>query len=74
MRRFRFIVNRENQKLYEYLVRSMADLPEVEVILDRRGGPRPRGGGTPPHERRVDTRVDEGLRTFGWAFSKIERD
>jgi hypothetical protein len=74
MRRFRFIVARENTQLYEYLVRSMADIPEVEVILDRRVGPRRRGGGTPPDERRVNTRVDDGLRAFGWAFAKIERD
>lgn len=74
MRRFRFIVARENTQLYEYLVRAMADVPEVEVIVDRRGAPRRRGGGTPPDERRVNTRVDEGLRAFGWAFAKIERD
>jgi hypothetical protein len=74
MRRFRFIVAQENTALYEYLVRVMAEVPEVEVILDRRAGPRRRGGGTPPEERRVNTRVDEGLRTFGWAFAKIERD
>jgi hypothetical protein len=74
MRRFRFIVARENAHLYEYLVRAMAEVPEVEVILDRRVGPRRRGGGTPPDERRVNTRVDEGLREFGWAFAKIDRD
>ena len=74
MRRFRFIVVRENAQLYEYLVRSMADIPEVEVILDCRVVPRRRGGGTLPDERRVNTRVDEGLRAFGWAFAKIERD
>jgi len=44
----------------------------VEVILDRRVEPRRRGGGTPP-DRRVQTRVDEGLRVFGWAFVKIDR-
>jgi hypothetical protein len=74
MRRFRFIVAREHTQLYEFLVRSMAGIPEVEVILDRRVGPRRRGGGTPPDERRVDTRLDEGLRAFGWAFAKIDRD
>jgi hypothetical protein len=47
------------------------------VILDRRVERR-RGGGTAPGregqvERRLLSRVDEGLRTFGWAFVKIER-
>jgi hypothetical protein len=78
MRRYRFIVGRENLDLYEYLVRSMADVPEIEVILDRRDEHRRRGGGTPPSERRgperrVQTRVDDGLRAFGWAFVKIDR-
>jgi hypothetical protein len=74
MRRFRFIVARDNTALYEHLVRAMAEIPEIEVILDRRADQRRRGGGTPPEERRVNTRVDEGLRAFGWAFAKIERD
>jgi hypothetical protein len=75
MRRYRFIVGREHLGLYEYLVRSMADVAEIEVILDRRAERR-RGGGTPLSERperRVQTRVDEGLRAFGWAFVKIDR-
>jgi hypothetical protein len=75
MRRFRFIVARDHVPLYEYLVRAMADVAEVEVMLDRRAERR-RGGGTPPSERperRVQTRVDEGLRAFGWAFVKIDR-
>jgi hypothetical protein len=73
MRRYRFIVARDHEQLYEHLVRSLADQEEVEVILDRRVERR-RGGGTPPQERRVQTRVDEGLRIYGWAFVKIERD
>ena len=77
MRRYRFIVKRDNEPLYEYLVRALADLDEVEVIMDRRVEPR-RGPGPPGRERhgterRVQTRVDDGLREFGWAFIKIER-
>jgi hypothetical protein len=77
VRRFRFIVARDNERLYEHLVRSLAGEEEIEVILDRRVERR-RGGGTAPGregqvERRLLSRVDEGLRTFGWAFVKIER-
>jgi hypothetical protein len=72
MRRYRFIVARDHEQLYEHLVRWLADQDEVEVILDRRVARR-RGGGTPRPERRVQTRVDEGLRVYGWAFVKIER-
>jgi hypothetical protein len=77
MRRYRFIVARDHEPLYEHLVRSLADQEEIEVILDRRAERR-RGGGTSPGrvgqvERRLQTRVDEGLRSFGWAFVKIER-
>ena len=77
MRRYRFIVARDHEPLYEHLVRSLADQDEIEVILDRRAERR-RGGGTSPGrvgqaERRIQTRVEEGLRAFGWAFVKIER-
>jgi hypothetical protein len=77
MRRYRFIVARDNEKLYEHLVRSLAGDEEIEVILDRRAERR-RGGGSAPGregqvERRLQARVDEGLRTYGWAFVKIDR-
>jgi hypothetical protein len=77
VRRYRFIVARDHEPLYEYLVRSLAGLEEIEVMLDRRVERR-RGGGSAPGregqvERRMQTRVDEGLRVFGWAFVKIER-
>ena len=77
MRRYRFIVARDNEKLYEHLVRSLAGDEEIEVILDRRVERR-RGGGSAPGregqvERRLQARVDEGLRTYGWAFVKIDR-
>lgn len=77
MRRYRFIVARDHERLYEHLVRSLAGEEEIEVILDRRVDRR-RGGGTAPGregqvERRLQSRVDEGLRSFGWAFVKIER-
>ena len=78
MRRYRFIVKRDNDRLYEYLVRALAELDEVEVSRDRREEPRRRGSGPPGRERigperRVQTRVDDGIREFGWAFIKIDR-
>jgi hypothetical protein len=74
MRRYRFIVARGNERLYEHLVRSLASLDEVEVIIDRRAEKRRHGGGSGrPTERRMLNRVDEELNTFGWAFVKIER-
>jgi hypothetical protein len=74
MRRYRFIVARGNERLYEHLVRSLASLDEIEVIIDRRAEKRRHGGGSGrPTERRLLNRVDEELNTFGWAFVKIER-
>ena len=68
---------RDNEGLYEHLVRSLAGEEDIEVMLDRRVERR-RGGGSAPGregqvERRLQARVDEGLRTFGWAFVKIDR-
>jgi hypothetical protein len=74
MRRYRFIVARGNERLYEHLVRSLGSLDEIEVIIDRRAEKRRHGGGSGrPTERRLLNRVDEELNTFGWAFVKIER-
>jgi hypothetical protein len=61
MRRYRFIIARDNERLYEH-----------RRVAKRRGG-----GSSPGREgqadRRIQTRVDEGLRGYGWAFVKIER-
>jgi hypothetical protein len=74
VRRYRFIVARGNERLYEHLVRSLAGLDEIEIMMDRRAEKRRHGGGSGrPSERRVLNRVDEDLKTFGWAFVKIER-
>ena len=74
MRRYRFIVARGNEQLYEHLLRSLGNLEEIEIMMDRRAEKRRHGGGSgPPAERRVLNRVDDDLRTFGWAFVKLER-
>jgi hypothetical protein len=75
MRRYRFIVARGNEDLYEHLIRSLAGLEEIEIIMDRRESKRRHGGGSgPPKERRVLNRADDDLKTFGWAFVKLERE
>jgi len=75
MRRYRFIVARGNESLYEHLVRHLAGLEEIEIIMDRREEKRRHGGGSgPPAERRVLNRADEDLKTFGWSFLKLDRE
>lgn len=78
MTRYRFIVARDNPKLYAHLVRSFADVPDIEVILDRRTSERRAarvrrmGRERRLRERRTDTRIQEDLRLFGWAFMRVE--
>jgi hypothetical protein len=70
MAHYRFIVSREHETLFNHLVRSLADLEDIEVILDRRiesAREKPRGQA----ERRIHARVQEELRTFGWAFIRV---
>jgi len=75
MRRYRFIVARGNEALYEHLVRSLGALEEIEIIMDRRELKRRHGGGSgPPAERRVLNRADEDLKTYGWSFVKLDRE
>jgi hypothetical protein len=75
MKRYRFIVARGNDRLYEHLLRALGNLEEVEIIMDRREVKRRHGGGSgPPAERRVLNRADEDLRTFGWSFLKLDRE
>jgi len=75
MRRYRFIVARGNERLYEHLVRSLGGIDEIEIIMDRREEKKRHGGGSgPPAERRVLNRADEDLKIFGWSFLKVERE
>jgi len=75
MKRYRFIVARGNDRLYEHLLRALGTLEEIEIIMDRREPKRRHGGGSgPPSERRVLNRADEDLRTFGWSFLKLDRE
>jgi hypothetical protein len=75
MRRYRFIVARGNEALYEHLIRSLGGLDEIEIMMDRRELKRRHGGGSgPPAERRVINRADEDLKTYGWSFVKLDRE
>lgn len=78
MVRYRFIVARDNPKLYEHLVRSFAGMPDIEIIVDRRVSERRAarvrrmGRERRLRERRTDARIQEELRLFGWAFMRVE--
>jgi hypothetical protein len=66
-----FVVARHNIQLYDYLKREYAGEP-VTVILDRRHGERRERAEAPATERRTtdrrrQVRVDESIRTRGFA-------
>ena len=63
----------DRQKLYEHLRRALAGNPSVRVLVDRRQRDRRKAKETVQTERRASDRrrrqrVDEQLRTFGWAL------
>jgi hypothetical protein len=47
MKRYRFIVARGHERLYEHLVRSLVGEDEIEVMLDRRVERRRAGAARP---------------------------
>src|SRR5262245_35870554 len=67
-----FIVSRHRPKLHEYLQTEFAGNDEVAVIVDRRLGERRLPDVEPGHQRRQtdrrQARVDERLRSLGWAI------
>jgi hypothetical protein len=66
---YRFIVARDQEKLFDHLVRTLADMEDFEVILDRRQEPhRDRARGEA--DRRLRARVQDDLQTFGWSFAR----
>ena len=76
MGRHLFIVSRHSPRLYEYLSRTFAPEPDVEVLVDRREGQRRASGerravdrgDRRAAERRSARQVSEDLREFGYAF------
>lgn len=75
-RRLVFIVSRERLDLYEKLREALIREPDVDLILDRRGGDRRLGNSAFDRERRGRQRrerlaVDAEVRECGWAVVKL---
>jgi hypothetical protein len=75
MARYLFIVGQNQLDLQDYFSRWFSDVPEVEVVSDRRRGERRQGGesrGPEPERRRTDRRsnqsVSEEIRQTGFAI------
>jgi hypothetical protein len=70
-----WIIPRNDPELYEYFRSHFADRPDVEVILDRRGGERRQGAGSSPVERRRSERrqrsVERDLAALGVAIVTV---
>lgn len=66
-----FIVSRTEPYLYGYVKSAFAEVPAVEVILDRRHGERRQSPAPPPEDRRERERrtqdVSTALQRLGWA-------
>ena len=72
------VVQRDRQKLYEYVKRAFSGNASVEVVLDRRRSER-RGSSdrsSAPERRRGDRRlmneIDNHLRALGWAVVRLD--
>ena len=73
MARYLFIVGQDQLDLRDYFARWFSQVPEVEVVSDRRRGERRRGSQSyDPERRRMDRRfnltVNEEIRQTGFAI------
>ncbi len=73
MARYLFIVGQNQPELRDYFSRWFSDVPNVEVVSDRRRGERRQGGESRgPERRRTDRRsnpsVSEEIRQTGFAI------
>ena len=73
MARYLFIVGQDQPDLRDYFARWFSEVPEVEVVSDRRGGERRQGGQSrEPERRRGDRRrnlnLSEEIRQTGFAI------
>lgn len=60
-----FVVARDRPDLFRYLSETFAEADNVDVILDRRSG---EDAAARAHERRARPKVEEDLRSVGYAF------
>jgi hypothetical protein len=60
-----FVVARDRPDLFRYLSETFAEADNVDVILDRRTG---EDGAGHSDERRARPKVEEDLRSVGYAF------
>ena len=62
MMRYLFIVGQDQLDLRDYFARWFSEIPEVEVVSDRRRGERRQAPqGYEPERRQVDRRFNPGL-------------
>ena len=64
MNREIFVVARDRPDLFRYLSETFAEADNVDVILDRRTG----ANGGHMEDRRARPKVEEELRSIGYAF------
>jgi hypothetical protein len=72
-----YVVARDRMDMYEHLRLSFRDVPEVEVVLDRRREQRRRETVDYTPDRRQRTRrrhdVTPSLTTLGWTLVRVRR-
>ncbi|MGH7262340.1 MAG: hypothetical protein ACREH7_00255 [Candidatus Rokuibacteriota bacterium] len=73
MARYLFIVGQDQPDLRDYFTRWFSEVPEVDVVSDRRRGERRQGGQSrEPERRRADRRrslnLNEEIRQTGFAI------
>lgn len=70
-----FVVARDRPDLYRYLSQTFAEADNVQVILDRRTGEPAvdaARGSLAHEERRARPKVEQDLRSVGYAFITID--
>ena len=72
------VVERDRQKLYEYVKRAFSGNASVDVVLDRRrserrgAGDRSRASDRRRGDRRLMNEIDNHLRALGWAVVRLD--